>query len=204
MVVAQSSERIVATLGNGTAPRTRGVDDALLRHVATGDRDAFAALYERHAAAVYGLACRVVRSPALAEEVTQDVFLAVWTQAPGFDRSRGSARTWILTITHRRAVDAVRREQAARNRDAKVATLAAELPTDVVGDRVVEQAAARFRDERLGQAMTSLTELQRGAVELAYFGGLTYAQVAEQLRVPVPTAKSRIRDGLRRLATQLA
>ena len=176
----------VSLRGDGTGLRSLEIDNTLLRRAGGGDRDAFAALYERHAGAVYGLACRLLHSPSLAEGVTQDVFLAVWAQAPAFDSSRGSARTWILTLAHRRAVDAVRRGGPLGPR-----------PDSIPAD---PWAA----DERLSLAIGSLDEPERTAIQLAYLGGLTSAQVAEQLRLPVPTAKARIRDGLRRLASELS
>lgn len=176
MLVAHSHDRASASLpGDGTGLRTREIDNALMRRAGRGDRDAFAALYERHAPAVHGLASRIVGSPALAEEVTQDVFLTVWVKAPTFDRSRGSVRTWFLTIAHRRAVGAVRATRSGRDRP----------------HGAPDQATSSLR---------SLDEPLRAAVQLAYFGGLTCGQVAERLDVPLSTARGRLRDGARRLA----
>ena len=188
------------TQETAASPEPQG-DNELLARIAHGDRDAFAGLYDRLAPNVYGLALRVVRSPALAEEVSQDVFLTVWLKGASFDPARGSARTWILTITHRRAVDAVRREEANRDRSARSAFLEEQSDTDVVSEAVLSRASTRQAEEQISTALGSLTALQRAAIELAYFDGLTCVQVAERLQVPVPTAKSRIRDGLRRLAT---
>jgi RNA polymerase sigma-70 factor (ECF subfamily) len=203
MVVAHSRAEVATELRrNEHEGESRGdAEDKLAERVAIGDRAAFAELYDGLAPAVHGLACRVLRNPALAEEVTQDVFLTVWLKAGTFDRTRGQARTWIMTITHRRAVDAVRREQANRDRLARMATTDEQPGTDVVSERVLERASARWAQEQVSGALESLTTLQRTAVEMAYFDGLTYVQVAERLHIPLPTAKSRIRDGLRRMAT---
>lgn len=181
----------------------RRTDGALLKRVAVGDRDAFGVLYDSLAPAVHGLACRVVRDPSLAEEVTQDVFLMVWQQSPGFDPGRGSARTWVLTLAHRRAVDVVRREQSLRDRTARAGTLEREHPFDEVADAVLTRASSRSASEQVSRAMVALTPLQRKTIALAYFEGLTYPQVAERLAIPLSTAKSRIRDGLRRMAVTL-
>ena len=203
MVVAHShAEVFTQQRRNEQDGASRGdLEDALVERIALGDREAFADVYDRLGPAVHGLACRVLRNPSLAEEVTQDVFLTVWLKAGAFDRSRGRSRTWILTIAHRRAVDVVRREQANRDRVARMTTMDEQRGTDVVSERVLERASARWAEERITVALGSLTHLQRTAVELAYFDGLTYVQVADHLRIPLPTAKSRIRDGLRRLAT---
>ena len=178
--------------------------ELLLEQVATGDRHAFAQLYDAMGPAVYGMARRVVVDPSIAEEVTQEVLLAVWSQAASFDRSKGSARTWVLTMAHRRAVDVVRSEQASRNRVDRVAAASTERPFDEVADTVVEQIVDRARARDVERAMRNLSDLQRAALELAYYKGLTYREVAETLAIPLGTAKTRIRDGLRRLGDQLA
>lgn len=178
-------------------------DAELVSRVAHGDRAAFAALYDRYAPRVFGLATKVVRDLTLAEDVAQDVFVMVWCRAGQYDPARGGVTSWLLTITHRRAVDAVRREQSMRNRIDRVAHLSGS-PTldarDPVADAVGDEAEARRTRARLHDALASLTDLQRSAIELAYFSGLTYQQVARRLGIPLPTAKSRIRDGLRRMA----
>ena len=176
---------------------------ALLAAAATGDTRAFAALYDAMAAAVYGLARRVVVDPSIAEEVTQETFAAVWATAGTFDSSRGSARGWVLTIAHRRAVDVVRHEQAARNRIERVAAATRERPAADIADDVVENASRSSDAQAVHRALQTLTELQRAAVQLAYFKGCTYREVAEILEVPLGTAKTRIRDGLHRLAQEL-
>ena len=168
--------------------------DALMERVARGDLGAFDALYGVLSAPVYGLARRVVRDPARAEEVTQEVFLDVWRQATRFDRRRGQARTWVLTMAHRRAVDAVRSSEASRVREQKVSL----METDVVEGPEDEVVAAGERDA-VHRCLEALTPLQLESVQLAYFRGYTYPQVAALLERPLPTIKTRMRDGLIRL-----
>jgi RNA polymerase sigma-70 factor (ECF subfamily) len=168
--------------------------DELLEQVARGDLAAFDTLYGLLAAAVYGLARRVVRDPSRAEEVTQEVFLEVWRQAPRFDRARGRARTWVLTMTHRRAVDAVRSSESARVRERRVSAM-----EDTVVDGPEEQAMAGAEREAVLRCLEALTPLQRESVQLAYYQGYSYPQVAALLDRPLPTIKTRMRDGLIRL-----
>ncbi|WP_370325163.1 ECF RNA polymerase sigma factor SigK [Euzebya sp.] len=169
--------------------------DALLVEVAKGDAAAFAALYDMMSPQVYGVVRRVLRDPAQSEEVAQDVLVEVWRTAPRFDRSRGTARSWVLTIAHRRAVDRVRSEQASRDREDRVGRESAERPFDAVADQV-EQS---LETEQVRAALDALTDVQREAIELAYYGGNTYREVAALLEAPVGTVKTRMRDGLIRL-----
>ena len=169
--------------------------DGLLRRVARGDEGAFAKLYDLVANRVYGLVVRVVRDPAQAEEVTQEAMVDVWRRAPSFDADRGSAITWVLTLAHRRAVDRVRSAQSAGDRERKVA--AREGSSDF--DEVTEQVAVRLEQQQVRRCLGALTDLQKEAVTLAYYGGYTYRQVADLLSVPLPTVKTRMRDGLVRL-----
>lgn len=163
--------------------------------VAAGDRAAFEALYDLMAPQVFGVIRRVLRDPAQSEEVAQDVLTDVWRTAPRFDTSRGSARGWILTMAHRRAVDRVRSEQSARDREERVAR----QETDRPFDRVASEVEHRFETAQVREALDSLTDVQRQAIELAYFGGRTYKQVAIDLDAPLGTVKTRMRDGLIRL-----
>jgi RNA polymerase sigma-70 factor (ECF subfamily) len=167
--------------------------DHLMSRVGRGDSVAFEALYDKLGALVHGVARRVVRDPSRAEDVTQEVFLDVWRKAPSFDRARGSARTWVMTIAHRRAVDAVRRSETQRKYDTRA--VPEEVRHDETVDRVIED------EERSGvrRCLESLTELQLESVRLAYFNGYTYAEVASILDKPLPTIKTRMRDGLIRL-----
>lgn len=171
----------------------------LLSRSSRGDESAFAELYERTSTKVYGLARRVVRDPALAEEVAQETYLAVWTQAARYDATLGGPLAWILTIAHRRSVDRVRSTESARERDTRFAALSDGGDYDMVAEAVSTSLdAARVR-----RALASLTEVQREAVLLAYYGGYTYKEVSELLDVPLGTIKTRMRDGLIRLRDAL-
>jgi len=164
-----------------------------MRRVAGGDRDAFAALYDAIASRVYGLIRRVIRDTGLAEEVAQETLVEIWRTAPRFDPSRGSAAGWIFTIAHRRAVDRVRAEQSAADRERRTAT------ASVPFDDVIEEVTARLEQHAVRRCLRTLTQLQRESVLLAYYGGLTYREVADRLGIALPTVKTRMRDGLIRL-----
>ena len=175
-----------------------GVEDddaALIGRVAGGDHGAFGALYDQLAPLVYGVSKRVLHDPSYAEEVTQEVFLEIWRQAPRFDGSRGSVRAWAATIARRRAVDRVRSEQARRDRQ----------HADAVGQPLRRRrrptrspsiaTCGRGRRAALGQ----LSAAQREVLELAYFGGFTHVEIADRLGIALGTAKTRVRDGLIKL-----
>ena len=167
--------------------------DQLLRAAARGDEPAFAELYDLMAPAVFGLSRRVVRDPARAEEITQDVFVSVWRFATRFDPDKGSARTWILTLTHRRAVDVVRADAASSRREQRAAKY------DTPFDSVLEETATRLQGEDVRECLETLTDLQRESVLLAYYGGYSYPEVSTLLDVKLPTVKTRMRDSLIRL-----
>jgi len=167
----------------------------LLGLVAGGDEPAFAELYQRVAPAVFGLVTKVVRNPAQAEEVTQEVFVELWRTAPRFDPARGTARTWIMTCAHRRAVDRVRSEQAAADRTELAGIRSAEVDFDQVADTVT----TRLESEQVRRCLDTLTDLQRESITLAYYNGYTYPEVAQRLDAKLPTIKARMRDGLIRL-----
>jgi RNA polymerase sigma-70 factor (ECF subfamily) len=167
--------------------------DVLLGRVARGDSSAFERLYDELSSAVFGLARRVVRDPARAEDVTQEVFLEVWRKAARFDSERGRAKTWVMTIAHRRAVDAVRRSESQRRQDHHGA------PDEVVHDEPGESLIEAEEHGAVRGCLETLTELQLESVRLAYFNGYTYNEVAVLLDKPLPTVKTRMRDGLIRL-----
>ena len=167
----------------------------LLRRSARGDEAAFAELYDATSSRLHGLVVRVIRDPAQGEEVTQEAFLEIWRTAARFDPERGSALSWLMTIAHRKAVDRVRSAEAATKRDVAYHHRTVEPAHDSTAEAVHSSLEAK----RVRDALDSLTEVQREAVQLAYFGGYTHTQVAAQLDLPVGTAKTRIRDGLIRL-----
>jgi RNA polymerase sigma factor (sigma-70 family) len=159
-----------------------------------GEEGALNEVYDQYSSFVYGLALRVIGEARAAEDVSQDVFVAVWERAGAFDPDRGSLRTWLGTLAHRRAVDHVRREEARRRRAIRDAARPVSTPD------VEEMALALVTAERVRSALETLPDEQRRAIQLAYFGGKTYRQVAEVLGIPEGTAKSRLRLGLRRVA----
>ena len=162
-----------------------------------GDEGALNEIYDQFSSFVYGLAVRVIGDARAAEDVSQDVFVTVWERPDAFDPDRGSLRTWLGTLAHRRAVDHVRREEARRRRSIKDAARPETTPD------VEEMAMALVTAERVRAALATLPDEQRRAIQLAYFGGRTYRQVAEVLGIPEGTAKSRLRLGLRRIAEVL-
>lgn len=172
-------------------------DEALVALVARSSDAALGELYDRHSRTAYGLALRVVRDAALAEDVVQEAFLGVWRSATGFVPERARASTWIMTFVHRRAVDLVRREERRR---AEPLDHADEPLTGSTED----VAWLRLERERVQQALAKLPDQQREAIELAYYGGFTQAQLAERLGQPLGTIKSRVFNGLGRLRELLA
>ncbi len=179
-----------------TTPATK---ESLLSRVAEGDEAAFGELYDQIALRVLGLVKRLLVDHAQSEEVTQEIFLEIWRTASRYDAQRGGASTWIMTMAHRRAVDRIRSSQSGRNRDKRIGIrdLAVEY------DQVAETAEVRIEHERVKKAMSRLTQLQRQAVTLAYYGGYSHAEVADLLQIPIGTVKTRLRDGMIRLRDEL-
>jgi RNA polymerase sigma-70 factor (ECF subfamily) len=173
--------------------------ESLLRDVAGGDRTAFAELYDRTSARVMGLVTRLLRDRAQSEEVTQEVYLEIWQQAPRFDANRGSGMAWVLTMTHRRAVDRIRASQKSHERDLRIGIRDIERDFDGVSEAV----EIRVENERVKRAMSRLTPLQREAVILAYYGGYSHSEMAQILAIPLGTVKTRLRDGMIRLRDEL-
>ncbi|MBB1253780.1 ECF RNA polymerase sigma factor SigK [Streptomyces sp. OF3] len=188
------NRRLTASAG-GTPQPGRADLEQVMEKVAHGDKDAFSTLYDDLAPIVFGVVNRVVRDRAQSEEVAQEVMLEVWRQAARYRPEAGRVATWVTTIAHRRAVDRVRSAQAAADREHAQAVRDRSRPFD----DVVERVETRLESEQVRRCLRGLTELQRQAVTLSYYRGLTYREVAETLRAPLPTIKTRMRDGLIRL-----
>ena len=171
----------------------------LLARIAGGDQAAFAEFYKLTSRRVFGMARRVLIDPELSEDTTQEVFLQVWQNAAKFNPEAGSPLSWLMTISHRRAVDKVRSSQSATDREAKYGASS----QDVDHDSVSAEVDSRLEAEAVVRCLETLTDTQQESVRLAYYGGLTYREVAERLNAAIPTIKSRIRDGLIRLKTCL-
>lgn len=173
--------------------------DALLRRVAQRDVDAFAAFYDSTRARVFGLVLRVLRDPGYSEETTQDVYLQVWNKASGYDPAAGSPLAWLMTLAHRRAVDRVRSEQAASQRESRYGAATVDVPADRVAEAVIHLEER----QQVTECLASLTDVQRECIQLAYYEGLTYVQVSQRLSANLATIKSRMRDAIRGLRTCL-
>ena len=169
--------------------------EELLVEVAKGDESAFERLYPLVAGPVFGVVRRVVRDAAQSEEVTQEVLVELWRTAPRYDPARGSALGWALTLAHRRAVDRVRSAEARGAREERFGIESLERDFD----EVAETVTTNLEREQVRRCLGSLTTLQRESVELAYYGGRTYTEVAGLLKTPLGTIKTRLRDGLIRL-----
>lgn len=179
-------------LGSGAQQATL---TPLLRAIADGDMSAFDEFYSSTSSRVYGMVLRVLRDPGYAEETTQEVYLQVWRSAKSFDPNQGSPISWLLTLAHRRAVDRVRSEQSGTDREAVYGAATQPSEFDVVAEAVEQRAES----QAVQDCLETLTDTQRQAVALAYYGGYTYREVAEKLGAALPTVKSRIRDGLNKL-----
>ena len=170
-------------------------DRQQLASIARRDSRAFESLYDRYSRSVYSLALGMLRDPATAQEVTQEVFLSIWRQAAEFDPSRGTARSWVLALAHHKSVDAVRRRRL-RATEPLEDTQASDLD-------VVDETLRRLERGRVREALVRLPAEQRQAIVFAYYGGYTQEEVAKRLSIPLGTAKTRIRDGMIRLREAL-
>jgi len=174
-------------------------DEDLIAAVARGQLDAIGQLYDRYQGLMYGLANRITNDATLAQDVVQDAFLGLWRNAARFESGRASGRTWILSITHHRAIDAIRRRRPAGELpDPEMPPPAALVTPDIWGE-----VAGRLDAEQVHSAMGVLSAVQREAIELAYFSGLTQLEIAERTGAPLGTVKSRVRLGLLALRSEL-
>lgn len=180
----------------GTTSEPSNHDDATLAaRISDGDQRALETVFELYGGAVRSMALRVLKNESLAEDTVQEVFVGLWNSPDRFDPGRGSLRTFLITLAHRRAVDAVRSEQARFNREEKV-------PDDVPSS-IDEEVWSRAVSETVRDAVAALDHGEREAISLAYFGGLTYVDVAKRLGLPEGTVKSRIRSAMKRLKVSL-
>jgi len=177
-------------------------DLELHRRLAAGDRGAFDELYRRYAPAAYGLAFRVTAQRVLAQDVVHDAFLALWRAPEAYDPARGPFRTFFLSLVHHRAVDIVRREERLRARTERASNLEPVYDEDVA-EEVVEEADLVGHRKEVREALATLPPEQRQVLEMAYFGGRTQAQIAEELGIPLGTVKTRTFAAMRKLRREL-
>ena len=175
-------------------------DEELMELVDAGDTRAFEVIFDRHSGAGYSLALRMCGRRALAEDIVQEAFLSLWRSSAGYDRARGSVRSWVLSAVHNRAVDALRRAGSKAGRDVHDEGIAERLPAPDATDAEVER---REESRRVRTALDGLPGDQRQVIELAYFGGLSHSQIAEMLDLPPGTVKGRMRLGLSKMRSAL-
>lgn len=188
------------TMPPAPRPEADASDGVLVRRVADGDDTALEALYDRYGRPAYALARRITGEQAFAEDVVQEVFLALWRDPEKYDPARGGFPSWLLATTHHKAVDAVRREESVRRRRATLAEEAgtyASAPSDL--PPVDDAAWSGLRGERVRKALSALPEPQREALVLAYYAGYTQREIAERTNTPLGTVKTRMLAGMRRL-----
>jgi RNA polymerase sigma-70 factor, ECF subfamily len=176
-------------------------DVALMAAVAAGDREALAALYGRHASAVYGMAMTFVRDAALAQDISQEAFVRLWTRARAFDPARGTPLAWLLSVTRNLALDELRRQRRGLDRAERLAGAARLAAADQDVDALLHRG---WESARVRAALSDLSALQRETVDLVYFQGYTLAEAAERLAVAVGTVKSRLHSALLGLRAGLA
>ena len=176
-------------------------DEDLMQLMHRGDDGAFEVIYERHGGAAFSLAYRMVGTRGAAEDVVQEAFLGAWRGAAGYVAGRGSVKTWLLSIVHHRAIDTVRRRRAVS--DLPDETDGAQTPEPLVAPDIWNEVSARLDGAVVSEALATLPEAQRSALELAYFGGLSQTEIAMRTGAPLGTVKSRIRLGLLGLRREL-
>src|SRR5262245_51476597 len=187
---------------NTTVGEDERLDLELHRRVSERDRVAFDELYQRYVRQAYGVALRVTSQDLIAQEVVQDAFLALWRAPEAFDAARGAFRSFFLSLVHHRAVDAVRREERLRKRTERASNLEPATGEDPAED-VVEDAYLRVRRKEVRAALTTLPAEQRNVLDMAYFGGMTQARIAEELGIPLGTVKTRTLAAMRKLRAAL-
>jgi RNA polymerase sigma-70 factor (ECF subfamily) len=175
-------------------------DEEVMQLVGEGDPRAFELIYDRHGAAAFSLAYRMVGTRVTAEDITQEAFLSIWRSRLRYDQSRGSVRTWVLSIVHNRGIDALRRGTVNDRKE----TLEGVEERYAAVERTEVEAARRDEARSVRSALHSLPDEQRRAIELAYFGGFSHSQIAEMIGEPIGTVKGRMRLGLEKLRRQLA
>ena len=175
-------------------------DEELMELVGAGEARAFEVIFDRHAGPAYSLAYRMCARRALAEDIVQEAFLSLWRSGTGYDRARGSVRSWVLSAVHNRAVDALRRAGAKTGRDVSDEGVAERLRAPEATDVEVER---RDQARRVRSALDELPADQRHVIELAYFGGLSHTQISEMLELPPGTVKGRMRLGLSKMRSAL-
>jgi RNA polymerase sigma-70 factor, ECF subfamily len=174
-------------------------DEELLRHAADGAQEAIATLFDRYQGLMYGLAMKITADPATAQDVVQDAFVGIWRNASRFDPQRASGRAWMLAITHHRAIDAVRRRRPTSELEPEGGA----LPPALVVPDIWGEVRQRLDAATVRTALDRLAPLQREAIELAYFKGLTQQDIAARTDSPLGTVKSRVRLGLQALRTEI-
>jgi RNA polymerase sigma-70 factor (ECF subfamily) len=188
-------------------PPSRSEEDAwcaaLVERVAAGETRALEELYDRYARPAYSLARRVTGDPTFAEEVVQEIFLAVWRQPRRFEASRGGFASWLLAAVHHKAVDAVRREEAVRRRALALQAVQGLDASDPPKNRPEEAVEQQLRGERVRRALRDLPESQREAMALAYYGGYTQREIASLTRTPLGTVKTRMHRAMHNLRAAL-
>ncbi len=184
--------------GRSSAALPASSDPDLVRALSTGDHRALEEIHRRHGGAVFGLSRRVLADDALAEEISQEVFLRLWTESHRFDASRGSLRSFLQRQAHSRSIERVRSEEARRSREERAERIDVRTVTDIEAE-----VMASIQSEAIRDALAGLDPTERHPIVLAYFGGHSYREVAVMLEAPEGTVKSRIRSGLNRLADQL-